>query len=137
MDQLSDHGACPKPPMDLFAKAMGLPGKIHGNGAEVEAMYKAGEIQRIAAYCECDVLNLYGIYLRWLFVTGQMQRFGYQSGQDQLSQFLGRQQKTHHAQFLKTWDRSQNLPASAASACGSEGSVGMPISARASAFPAA
>jgi predicted PolB exonuclease-like 3'-5' exonuclease len=72
MDQLSDYGACLKTDMDRLAKAMGLPGKMNGSGAEIESMFEAGQIEKIAAYCECDVLNLYAIYLRWLLVTGQM-----------------------------------------------------------------
>jgi 3'-5' exonuclease len=105
MDQLSDYGACTKTAMDLIAKAMGLPGKIDGNGAEVETMFEAGEIERIAAYCECDVLNLYGIYLRWLLVTGQMDGGGYKRSQAQFSEFLCANEKPHHAEFLAKWDR--------------------------------
>jgi predicted PolB exonuclease-like 3'-5' exonuclease len=105
MDQLSDYGTCTKTAMDLIAKAMGLPGK-NGNGAEVEAMYEASEIERIAAYCECDVLNLYGIYLRWLLVTGQMDGGGYKRSQSQLAEFLCTSKKAHHAEFLAKWDRT-------------------------------
>ena len=100
MDQLSDYGACVKTSMDLFAKAMGLPGKIGGDGGEVEAMFEAGEIERIAAYCECDVLNLYGIYLRWLMITGKIEGAGYERSQVQLAEFLRSDDKAHRADFL-------------------------------------
>lgn len=109
MDQLSDYGASSKPSMDLFAKAMGLPGKFNGDGAEVESMFEAGQVQEIAAYCECDVLNLYGIYLRWLMVTGQMESSGYERSQVQLIEFLDGSEKIHHADFLAKWDRTQRL----------------------------
>jgi predicted PolB exonuclease-like 3'-5' exonuclease len=107
MDQLSDYGACGKTGMDLIARAMRLPGKINGNGREVESMFEAGQIERIAAYCECDVLNLYGIYLRWLLVTGQMDDDGYKQSQAQFAEFLCASEKTHHAEFLAKWDRVQ------------------------------
>ena len=107
MDQLSDYGACTKTGMDLIARAMGLPGKINGSGAEVEAMFEAGETEKIAAYCECDVLNLYGIYLRWLLVTGQMGGAGYKCSQAQLANFLGANNKSHHVEFLANWTRAE------------------------------
>jgi predicted PolB exonuclease-like 3'-5' exonuclease len=107
MDQLSDYGACGKTGMDLIARAMRLPGKINGNGREVESMFEAGQIERIAAYCECDVLNLYGIYLRWLLVTGQMDGDGYKQSQAQFAEFLCASEKAHHAEFLAKWDRVQ------------------------------
>jgi predicted PolB exonuclease-like 3'-5' exonuclease len=105
MDQFSDYGACTKTSMDLFAKAMGLPGKIGGDGAEVETMFEAGEIEKLASYCECDVLNLYGIYLRWLMVTGQMGGAEYEESEKQLAAYLGAEEKSHHAIFLAKWDR--------------------------------
>jgi predicted PolB exonuclease-like 3'-5' exonuclease len=105
MDQFSGYGACTRTPMDLFARAMGLPGKLGGNGADVEAMFEAGEIENIAAYCECDVLNLYGIYLRWLMVTGQMGAAEYEESEKQLAEFLRAKNKAHHATFLARWDR--------------------------------
>jgi predicted PolB exonuclease-like 3'-5' exonuclease len=105
MDRLSEYGACAKTSMGLFAKAMGLPGKIGGDGAQVEAMFEAGEIEKIAAYCECDVLNLYGIYLRWLMVTGQMGGAEYDASENQLAEFLRVKNKAHHATFLANWGR--------------------------------
>ena len=117
MDQISDYGACSKPAMDLIAKAMGLPGKLGGNGAQVQAMFEAGEIENVAAYCECDVLNLYGIYLRWLLVTGQMDRSGYECSQAQLANFLGTTDKAHHAEFLAKWDRGPSVPYLTAAPC--------------------
>lgn len=109
MDQLSDYGACAKTGMDLFAKAMGLPGKIGGSGREVEAMFEAGEIESIAAYCENDVLNLYGIYLRWLTVTGQMKNAGYERSQAQLAEYLGASETAHYAKFLAKWNRGDGV----------------------------
>lgn len=105
MDQLCDFGASPKLGMDLMAKAMGLPGKIGGDGAEVEAMWAAGEVEKIAAYCECDCLNLYGLYLRWLYVTGRICDKGYRISREDFGAFVDVSNKPHHAEFAHGWLR--------------------------------
>src|SRR5215831_15640186 len=43
--------------LSQFLECAQASGKINGSGAEVEAMFEAGEVERIAAYCECDVLK--------------------------------------------------------------------------------
>lgn len=106
MDHLSDYGACARTGMDLMARAMGLPGKIGGDGAEVEAMFEAGELGSIANYCECDVLNLYGIYLRWLMVVGRTSRSSDEQNEMQFVEFLRTSEKIHHTEFLAKWDRA-------------------------------
>ena len=97
--------------MDDVAASVGLPGKIGGHGSEVQGMYDAGAIEKIAAYCEGDVLNLYGLYLRWKFVTGEIDNFSYEFALDDLSAFLkGEQvQKAHCGEFLKGWIREQRI----------------------------
>jgi hypothetical protein len=50
---------------------------------------------------ECDVLNLHGIYLRWLLVTEQMNSSGgYERSQAQLATFLSSNERSHHGEFL-------------------------------------
>jgi Predicted 3'-5' exonuclease related to the exonuclease domain of PolB len=56
---------------------------------------------RGAFMLECDVLNLHGIYLRWLLVTGQMNSSGgYERSQAQLATFLSSNERSHHGEFL-------------------------------------
>lgn len=100
MDQLSDYGASTKTGMDMVARVIGLPGKIGGAGSEVDAMWKAGEIQKIADYCEADCLNLHGLYLRWLLLTGRIGATGYAASVEDFAAFLGRSEKPHHREFL-------------------------------------
>ena len=99
MDQLCDYGASPKLGMDIVARATGLPGKIGGDGAAVEAMWNAGEIAKIAVYCECDVLNLYGLYLRWLFLTGRIGTEGHVASLRQFEEFTRASDKPYCAEF--------------------------------------
>jgi predicted PolB exonuclease-like 3'-5' exonuclease len=52
---------------------MGLPGKPDGiTGAEVEKYYRDGHIDKIAEYCECDVLNTYRLWLRYEMFRGRL-----------------------------------------------------------------
>ena len=88
MDQLSDYGASAKLGMDMLARATGLPGKVGGDGSEVEFMWQAGEIEKISNYCECDCLNLYGLFLRWLLLTGRVGPIGYDASIGAFADFL-------------------------------------------------
>jgi 3'-5' exonuclease len=105
MDVMSCHGATAKTAMDLMASSIGLPGKIGGHGSEVQGMYDSGEIEQIQAYCECDVLNLYGLYIRWRHVTGMMSREAHDHAYDNLADYLvaGSSEKTHFEEFLDQW----------------------------------
>ncbi len=72
MDQLSVYGATRKAPLELFATAMGLAGKQGIDGSQVEKLYTENRLEELASYCEGDVMNLYGIHLRWLHLTGHL-----------------------------------------------------------------
>ena len=87
----------------------GLPGKIGSHGSEVQGRYERGEIDQVAGYCECDVLNLYGLYLRWSFITGKIDRESYENALDDLSSFLegNAGEKPHCGEFLDKWTREQ------------------------------
>jgi predicted PolB exonuclease-like 3'-5' exonuclease len=105
LDQLSGYGACATGSLDLIAAAVGLPGKVGGHGSEVEAMYEAGEFDRIAAYCECDVINLYALYVRWGYLTGRIGEADHADALADLREFLARvaPEKAHCAEFLAGW----------------------------------
>ncbi len=70
MDVLSDYGATQRLALDEAAKSLGLPGKMGVEGSQVGLLVKANQISSIRAYCETDTLNLFGIYMRWSFVSG-------------------------------------------------------------------
>lgn len=105
MDQLADYGACTKLSLDETAQACGLPGKLGGHGSEVEAMLRAGEHDRIRAYCEGDTLNLYGLYLRFGLLTGRLSREGHDAAVQDLVHHLERERGTqpHLGLFLEAW----------------------------------
>ncbi|HET9552340.1 MAG TPA: 3'-5' exonuclease [Anaeromyxobacteraceae bacterium] len=64
-------------PLDLYAKLVGLPGKEDVAGADVAALYAAGHLDRIAAYCMTDVVQTFLLLLRFRLVEGTLTPDGY------------------------------------------------------------
>lgn len=74
---LSSHGAAGAAPLDLYAKLVGLPGKEDVAGADVQALYAEGALDRIAAYCMTDVVQTFLLFLRHRLVDGSLTPDGY------------------------------------------------------------
>lgn len=74
---LSAQGAASAAPLDLYAKLVGLPGKEGVAGGDVQALYAAGELGRIAAYCMTDVVQTFLLFLRHRLVDGAITPDGY------------------------------------------------------------
>jgi 3'-5' exonuclease len=112
MEQLSDYKACAVMKLDDIAVALGLPGKIGGHGSEVEAMVERGEIDKVRAYCECDCLNLFVLYVRWALLTGRTDLEGHNASLESLVRYLEleRSDRPHLGEFLDRW-RMTNRPA--------------------------
>jgi 3'-5' exonuclease len=77
-------------PLDLYAKLVGLPGKGDVAGENVQALYAAGELDRIAAYCMTDVVQTYLLFLRHLLVDGGLTPDGYAESVEQAREALPR-----------------------------------------------
>jgi predicted PolB exonuclease-like 3'-5' exonuclease len=61
--------------LDEVSKILGLPGKPYGvDGSHVEEMVQAGQIDEVARYCECDVLNTYRVWLVYELFRGSITR---------------------------------------------------------------
>lgn len=112
MDAIADHGASTKLRLEEAAIALGLPGKLGVHGADVASMMADGRIADVRAYCETDVLNLFGVYVRWAFVTGRISANGHNEAMDNLVQLLEaeRESRPHFAMFLDQW-RASSRPA--------------------------
>ena len=74
---LSSQGAAGAAPLDLYAKLVGLPGKEDVAGADVQALYAEGALDRIAAYCMTDVVQTFLLFLRHRLVDGSLTPDGY------------------------------------------------------------
>jgi len=105
MEQLADYGASTRMGMEDVALAMGLPGKIGGHGSEVAAMVAAGQLDRVRAYCECDCLNLFALYVRHALLTGRTDAHGHDASLDSLVACLEehRVARPHLGAFLDQW----------------------------------
>ncbi len=91
---LSSQGAAGAAPLDLYAKLVGLPGKEDVAGADVQALYAEGALDRIAAYCMTDVVQTFLLFLRHRLVAGSLTPDGYAESvamaRDALPAFFGR-----------------------------------------------
>jgi predicted PolB exonuclease-like 3'-5' exonuclease len=76
-DLLTADGAAVAAPLDLYAKLVGLPGKEDVAGEDVQSLYSAGALDRIAAYCMTDVVQTWLLFLRWRMVEGSLTADGY------------------------------------------------------------
>jgi predicted PolB exonuclease-like 3'-5' exonuclease len=74
---LSAQGAAGAAPLDLYAKLVGLPGKEDVAGGDVQELYAAGALDRIAAYCMTDVVQTFLLFLRHRLVDGSLTPDGY------------------------------------------------------------
>lgn len=71
MDKFSFGQYGNKQSLDCMASLLGFAGKGDITGADVLALHQAGEWDKIAIYCESDVINTYLVYLAWLRLSGQ------------------------------------------------------------------
>ena len=58
--------------LNLIATLLGLPGKMDIAGHMVQNLYDQGNLAEINAYCRCDVLDTYLVFLRSKVLTGQL-----------------------------------------------------------------
>jgi predicted PolB exonuclease-like 3'-5' exonuclease len=56
--------------LNLCAQLLGKPGKMGTKGDMVQALWEAGEHQRIDDYCMCDALDTYFVFLRCRVLQG-------------------------------------------------------------------
>ena len=109
LDVLSDQGASARLGLDEAAVAVGLPGKLEGHGSAVAEMLAAGQIDRIDRYCQGDVLNTYGLYLRWAYFSSRLSARGHNASVKNLVEYLEsvRAEQPHLGKFLNAWQASR------------------------------
>jgi len=77
MDFLADFGATKNARLDVYAKLVGLPGKVGVDGSQVAPMVHAGKLDEVNSYCLCDVAQTAGIFLRVELLRGALDRTHY------------------------------------------------------------
>lgn len=106
MDVLSGYQAGTRASLNDVAKLCGLPGKLETDGSQVQDLWQAGQQAAICDYCETDVLNTYGVYLRFELLRGRLQAEEYQHKIAQLRaylQHLADSGSAHIGEFLGAW----------------------------------
>lgn len=72
MDVLAAYQNKAYAPLDEIAIMLGFPGKIGLHGSRVFEAFQQGNLDAIRNYCEIDVLNTYGVYLRFEVLRGKI-----------------------------------------------------------------
>lgn len=72
VDEFSNYGASSWPKLKHLGQLIGIPFKQTGEGNEVFAMYKRGELDLIEHYCYEDVMATYIIWLYFEFTAGHI-----------------------------------------------------------------
>jgi predicted PolB exonuclease-like 3'-5' exonuclease len=103
MDILSGFQGRGRASLDDVATLLGFPGKIGMHGADVWDAYRRGELGRIRAYCETDVINTYLIYLRFELVRGNLSAAEHAAELARLVRLLQDADAAHTREFLSHW----------------------------------
>ncbi|HYG89756.1 MAG TPA: 3'-5' exonuclease [Azospirillum sp.] len=105
MEVLSDYGASTRVGLQDMAEAIGLPGKIEGQGSDVADMVMRGDIAAVRRYGETDVLNIFGLYVRWALLSGRTDPEGHNASIESLVTYLerGRADRPYLGAFLDHW----------------------------------
>ena len=67
------------PGLDAVARLSGLPGKLLGDGSQVEGWWRAGEVERIESYCLSDVVQTALVFLRVQRIAGRLEAEAYRA----------------------------------------------------------
>ncbi len=112
-DTLANFGASTKVSLDKLAKAAGLPGKMGTDGSQVEEMCAQGRLQAVKNYCEIDVCQTVGLFLRFQRLRGLLSGEGFLLSAQNYLNFLKEksEQKPHLREFLDKVDLAHFLNA--------------------------
>ncbi|HUX73166.1 MAG TPA: 3'-5' exonuclease [Steroidobacteraceae bacterium] len=103
MDILSGFQGRGRVSLNDAAILLGLPGKIGMQGKDVWQAYLRGELARIRAYCETDVLNTYLIYLRFELLRGNLSAAEHDAELARARQLLDDSSAAHLLEFAAAW----------------------------------
>lgn len=105
MDVLSAYQARAQASLHEIATMLGLPGKLGMSGSDVWRAWLEGDIARIRAYCETDVLNTYLVYLRFELIRGRLGERACAAEHERLQGYLEQEGagRAHLRAFLDAW----------------------------------
>jgi predicted PolB exonuclease-like 3'-5' exonuclease len=106
MDILSGFQGRGRASLNDIATLLGLPGKVGMHGADVWPVYLKGELARIRAYCETDVLNTFLIYLRFELLRGRLNAVEHAHEVARVRKLLNESTAGHLQEFAAAWPPS-------------------------------
>ena len=104
MDVLSGFQPRARASLAHMATLLGLPGKLGFDGSQVWDSYLAGDLARIRAYCETDVLNTWLIWLRFAQLRGILSREAHAAELERVRAYLRSAREPHWGEFLRAWE---------------------------------
>jgi 3'-5' exonuclease len=103
MDVLSRYQGRAAAPLDEVARLSGFAGKLGMEGSQVWDTYCSGQIERIRAYCETDVVNTYLLYCRFRKIRGQLDDSEYATELELVRDALAASGEPIWQEFLNAW----------------------------------
>ena len=103
MDLLALYQGRAAAPLNEVAQLLGFPGKLGMDGSKVWDAFQRGELQRIRAYCETDVVNTYLVFLRLQLVRGVLDQARHRSECQLVRTSLSKAGEAHWREFLAAW----------------------------------
>ena len=95
--------------LHLVANLLGKPGKMNIAGHMVQDLYQEGQVQRIADYCRCDVLDTYFVFLRTAVMMGKLDLQQEQALVDETRVWLQQRDDSDiYGEYLDSWGEWMN-----------------------------
>jgi predicted PolB exonuclease-like 3'-5' exonuclease len=88
-----------------LCRALGLPGKPGEiDGSKVDEYVRADRLREVSAYCECDIVSTYRVWLRYELFRGMLSRSEFEASEDNLLGYLSERLavKSHLSHVLDT-----------------------------------
>ncbi len=94
------------PSLNELAAALGIPGKMGINGADVVELWRTGEFRSIVEYNQFDALSTYLVWLRSAYFSGRLTEDAFVHEEQLLEALLLREVEggaEHLGRYLDTW----------------------------------
>ncbi len=88
MDQFSEYGASVRPRMGACTQLVGFPGKRGMDGSMVAEYVAQGRLEEVKIYNMEDLASAAGLFLRYLFLAGEVTHVSYGHAATELLAFL-------------------------------------------------
>ncbi len=106
LDHISSFRAVSGLGLDALCSVVNLPGKLDTTGDQVAAIHASGDMARINAYCESDVLNTYWLFLKFEILRGNLNLEDYAGHLIEMGKFLSKME-TDYSQIFCAYIKNE------------------------------